>query len=441
MNKSESLQIQSEFRRILFSVAGLSADSSVVVGVSGGVDSMVMLRMLQHEGLRINVVHVNYHKRAEASDADEELVRDACSQIGAYLEVVHWDSSQDLGGNFQDAARQFRRERFQKVMHETGSEAILLGHNKDDLYETLIMRVLRGAAPSNWNALPEVDLPYVRPLVTTTRAEIEQYANMGHFVWREDESNRSSVYARNFLRNDLIPEMDRLYPGWKSNVERIKMYGDTYRMAIDQLLQPFGDASKLPVEWLSSIDEPLSSAIIHRIHERKGLPVTLSQPESILSLTGSQPGRMVELDELVAWHRDHDSIVLDLKVHDKVAPLKFNSSEVNGNPMMFDYGCVSSSDIKPSESFFSVSAVAGSYMLRSSEAGDRLRISGGSKAVSDLLNEWGVPWRLKPRAYVLTLDGSVVAVIFSHPGYQTRWRIDPDFRCISQICLHFSIFH
>jgi hypothetical protein len=78
--------------------------------------------------------------------------------------------------------------------------------------------------------------------------------------------------------------MDRLYPGWKANVERIKTYGDTYKMAIDQLLHPFGDAAMLPIEWLASIGPPLNTAIIHRIHEQKGLPNTASLPDAILSI-------------------------------------------------------------------------------------------------------------------------------------------------------------
>lgn len=435
------MQIASEFRRILFAEAHLSADASVVAGVSGGVDSMVMLHLLREAGLRINVVHVNYHLRGEASDADEELVRSVCRTVGATLEVAHWEPGVDSVGNFQDAARQYRRDRFQKVLHESGSEAILLGHNKDDLYETLIMRVLRGAAPSNWNALPSVDAPYVRPLVTTTRADIEQYARMHSIVWREDESNATSAYARNFLRNDLIPEMDRLYPGWKANVERITMYGDVYRMAVDQLLLPFGDASKLPVDWLETLGEPLRSAIIHRIHERKGLPITPSLPETIWSLLPSQPGRMVELNDTVAWHRDKDHLVLDLKVHDRVATRHFLVSDINEQPVAFDYGSMVMCTYAPSGSSFSVRAADGAYTMRGYLHGDRLPISNGTKPVSDLLNEWGVPVRLKPRAYVLTLDGSVVAVIFSHPGYETRWRIDPASACVSQPCLHFSLHH
>ncbi len=149
------MKTQANFRRILFSDAGVSPDAAVVAGVSGGVDSMVMLHLLHGSGLKIHALHVNYHKRGSSSDADEELVRLTCSQYGITLEVVHWDSLQEIKGNFQDMARQFRRDQYQRLMHETGSEAILLGHNHDDMYETLIMRVLRGAAPSNWNALPQ----------------------------------------------------------------------------------------------------------------------------------------------------------------------------------------------------------------------------------------------------------------------------------------------
>jgi len=435
------MKILSNFRRILFSDAGVSHDAAVVAGVSGGVDSMVLLHLLRTTGLQVHALHVNYHKRGSSSDADEELVRATCSQYGVTFEVVHWDPTLEGSGNFQDIARQFRRDQYQRVMHETGSEAILLGHNQDDMYETLIMRVLRGAAPSNWNALPAVDIPYVRPLVPTSRAEIERYAHENGVVWREDESNASSVYARNVLRNDLMPEMDRLYPGWKSNVERINDYGDIYRMALDQLLQPFGDASKIPTEWLRSLDPLLGSAIIHRIHERKGLPVRQSMPEAVLSLVDSQPGRMVELDDMVAWHKDQEHLVIDIKQHDAVEPMYFSCADLQKANIGFGCGYISHRPHPENGPGFTIRSELGSYALRAYEAGDKLRTTGGTKAVSDLLNEWGIPRRLKPRAYVLILEGSVVAVIFSHPGYETRWRIDPSHSCDGDNCIHFLIHH
>ncbi len=441
MSKSDSMLIQADFRRILFSEAKLLPDSAVVVGVSGGVDSMVLLHLLSKSSLRVHVLHVNYHKRGESSNADEELVKRTCSHLGVQCEVMHWDPASDRNGNFQDIARQFRRDQFHRLMHETGSEAILLGHNLDDVYETLIMRVLRGAAPSNWNAMPAVEYPFIRPLVATSRAEIEGYAHENGVVWRDDESNQTSIYARNFLRNDLIPEMDRLYPGWKSNVDRIGEFGQIYQMSLDQLLKPFGDASRIPVEWLQTLDFPLNTAIIHRIHERKGLPVRQAMPEAVLSLIDSQAGKMVELDDLVAWHRDHEHLVIDLKHHDDVSTIRFTTADVQEDFVRFDCGSISIQSKPEIGLGFAMRSNMGSYTLRAPETGDKLRIDGGSKSVSDLLNEWGVPRRLKSRAYVLTLDGSVVAVIFSHPGYETRWRIHPSHACDGSNCFHFLIHH
>jgi tRNA(Ile)-lysidine synthase len=433
--------IQAEFNRILFTEAGVSTDAAVVAGISGGVDSMVMLHLLQLSGLRVHVVHINYHKRGESSDADEQLVRSACIKASFNLEVIHWNPTMEVGGNFQDKARQFRRDQYQRVLHDSGSEAILLGHNQDDLYETLIMRVLRGAAPSNWNALPAVEMPYVRPLVTTSRNQIEHYAYECGISWREDESNKTSAYARNFLRNELMPDIDRLYPGWKANVDRIKMYGDVYRMSLDQLLKPVGDASKLPVEWLRSLDRSLAAAIIHRIHEQKGLPVRHTLPDAVLTLIDSQPGKMLELDEMVAWHRDHDHIVLDIKEHEPITFTQFTADDVQNSTIFFEYGHIAPYTGLDEGKGFAIRAEQGMYTLRSTQSGDKLRIAGGTKAVSDLLNEWKISRRLKQRACVLTLDGSIVAVIFSHHGFETRWRIDPTHACDSSKCIQFLIHH
>lgn len=433
--------IQADCAKILFIEAGVSPDAAVVAGVSGGVDSMVLLHILRSVGLRVHVVHVNYHKRGDSSNADEQLVRKVCTDAKINLEVVHWDPTIQIPGNFQDQARQFRRDKYQRVMHETGSEAIIVGHNQDDVYETLIMRVLRGAAPSNWNALPAVEMPYIRPLVTTSREQIERYAHDNGIVWREDESNKTSIYARNFLRQELLPEIDRLYPGWKTNVARIKMYGDVYRLSLDQLLEPFGDGSKIPIDWLRSLDPTLRNAIIHRIHECKGLPIRQTLPETVLALIDSQPGKMVELDGLVAWHRDYAHIVLDMKKYVGIDTIQFTETDINECVIDFEYGYITSFSNLDEGMGFTICAKQGIYTLRQAEAGDKLRTEGGSKAVSDLMNEWEVPRRFKPRACVLTLDGSVVAVIFKHHGFDTRWRIDPSYACNNGKCIHFSIHH
>jgi tRNA(Ile)-lysidine synthetase-like protein len=433
--------IQAECRRILFAEAEISANAAVVAGVSGGVDSMTLLHILSSAGLRVHVVHVNYHKRGDSSNADEQLVRKVCADAQINLEVVHWDPKMQALGNFQDQARQFRRDQYQRVMHETGCEAIILGHNQNDVYETLIMRVLRGAAPSNWNALPAVEIPYIRPLVTTSREQIERYAHDNGIVWREDESNKTSIYARNFLRHELLPEIDRLYPGWKTNVDRIKMYGDVYRLSLDQLLEPFGDGSKIPVDWLRSLDATLSKAIIHRIHERKGLPIRQTLPETVLALIDSQPGKMVELDDLVAWHRDYAHVVLDMKQHVGIDTFQFTATDINERAIDFEYGNIALFSDLDEGIGFAICEKPGTYTMRQAEAGDKLRTEGGSKAVSDLMNEWGVPRRLKPRACVLTLDGSVAAVIFKHHGFDTRWRIDPSHACNNGKCIHFLIHH
>lgn len=433
--------IQADCAKILFIEAGVSPDAAVVAGVSGGVDSMVLLHILRSVGLRVHVVHVNYHKRGDSSNADEQLVRKVCTDAKINLEVVHWDPTIQIPGNFQDQARQFRRDQYQRVMHETGSEAIIVGHNQDDVYETLIMRVLRGAAPSNWNALPAVEIPYIRPLVTTSREQIERYAHDNGIVWREDESNKTSIYARNFLRQELLPEIDRLYPGWKTNVDRIKMYGDVYRLSLDQLLEPFGDGSKIPIDWLRSLDPTLRNAIIHRIHECKGLPIRQTLPETVLALIDSQPGKMVELDGLVAWHRDCAHIVLDMKQYVGIDTIQFTETDINECVIDFEYGYITSFSNLDEGMGFTICAKPGIYTLRQAEAGDKLRTEGGSKAVSDLMNEWEVPRRFKPRACVLTLDGSVVAVIFKHHGFDTRWRIDPSYACNNGKCIHFSIHH
>lgn len=438
MNRSASLL--TEASRILFEEAALSTDATVVVGVSGGVDSMVLLHIAAKLGLMVQVVHVNYHQRGDASDADERLVRDVCARLGVPVWVADWRDDVAESGNFQDLARLFRRDRYQKVLHETGAEAILLGHNLDDARETLIMRVLRGSAPSNWSAMPAVSMPFVRPLVGISRSDILEYAADNGVEWREDASNQMSVYARNFLRNEFIPHLDRLFPGWKSNVDRIKTYGDVYRLSLDRLLEPYGDALSLPVDWLKDVPIPLATALVHRVHERHGLAVRATLPQQVIALLDHQPGRMVDIDGIVAWHRDRNRITIDLIQHDPFPAFSFSHNDIADTHIPFVYGDIQFGHAPGTSATFCMKASGGAYSLRQPESGDRIAIDHGTKPVSDLLNEWGVPRRLKPRTCVVTLDGSPVAVIFSHPGFETRWRVDPRQLCATGACICFNLY-
>lgn len=205
-------------RRTLQSEQLLTKGDHVVVGVSGGVDSMVLLHLL-HRCCRtlhliLTVAHVNYRKRGLASDEDESLVVKTAEQWGC--EVVVERPRFSPRGNFQEKARDFRRDFFCRLAQKRGVACVVLAHHQDDQVETILLHLVRGAGPSGLTGMAKrsfVDgTTFIRPLLDVSRDEIMKYARQYRIPYREDASNDDIRYRRNHIRHELLPELRKLNP-------------------------------------------------------------------------------------------------------------------------------------------------------------------------------------------------------------------------------------
>ncbi len=187
-----------------------------MAGISGGADSTALLLLLKEykeAGAEIEAVHVNHGLRGEASDADEAFVRDLCRKEGIPCTVYR----ADLGGKRdENSAREARWRFFREHAERTGAKGVILAHNRDDLAETFLMRLLRGAGGQGLACMTEADerdgLTLLRPLLRTGRTEIREALRADGISWREDESNRDSAYLRNRVRNEWLPLMAETAP-------------------------------------------------------------------------------------------------------------------------------------------------------------------------------------------------------------------------------------
>ncbi|MDG5766178.1 tRNA lysidine(34) synthetase TilS [Balneolales bacterium ANBcel1] len=240
---------------------GFAGEEKLVVGVSGGPDSMALLHVLARSyGRSLVAAHVNYGKRGAESDSDQHLVAESCRQWNVPLEIkdvrVH-----DIGeritaeahkseeyqveeskqceapaGNFQDYARRVRRTFFLDVMKRHSAAAVAMAHHSDDQMETVFQKILRGSAPEHWAGMRGYDPPWLRPLLGFSRSDLLAYAEHHRVPYRIDRTNLTSDYARNLLRNRVFPELENHFPGWRSNLERIAGFGSLHREMLDYLL-------------------------------------------------------------------------------------------------------------------------------------------------------------------------------------------------------------
>lgn len=193
----------------------------VLLTVSGGIDSMVLLHLFEKSGFDYGIAHCNFQLRGEESDLDEEFVKKQVLIHGvpAYFETFETQEYANLNGiSIEMAARELRYEFFEKVRIENGFDFIATAHHQDDLIETFFLNLSRKTGIKGLTGIKEKAGKIVRPLLCANRSDIENYAHLNYIEFREDSSNNDVVFQRNFLRHKILPLFSELNPSFKKNI-------------------------------------------------------------------------------------------------------------------------------------------------------------------------------------------------------------------------------
>lgn len=217
----------------------------IVVAVSGGIDSMVLLdlfgRLKKDQQLRLFVAHVNHQLRGKTSDNEERLVKKISKKIGAGFFSARWNKPKQC--NTQDAARDFRYNFFLQVSRKVNARFIATAHHRDDQAETVLLRLIRGCGIKGLGGMNRSssfhEFWLIRPLIDFGRSEIEGYAKRRKLLFSQDETNLKTDYKRNFVRHKVIPILEELNPSIKealadtafaaqSNFESVNLIAETF---------------------------------------------------------------------------------------------------------------------------------------------------------------------------------------------------------------------
>lgn len=236
----------------------------LLVACSGGVDSMVLCHLLQTNRFNFAIAHCNFQLRGAESDADETLVKDYGIANGIKVFVKHFDTKKFTGENklsVQAAARQLRYAWFEELMQTDHYDYLLTAHHADDNVETVLMNFFKGTGIRGLKGiLPKRD-NIVRPLLFASKKEIIEYATAHQIKWREDASNASDKYTRNFFRNNIIPQVEQVIPQAsqrvKDTLEHLQEATELFEQAIDmyrsKLFVHKGEEVHIPVAKFASV--------------------------------------------------------------------------------------------------------------------------------------------------------------------------------------------
>ena len=289
----------------------------LVCGVSGGVDSMVLLHVLRRLGIDLLIVHINYQTRGEDSEKDQDLVEKMCLLYQAECVSVRLDP-QASEGNFQAWAREQRYEIFRGLMREESASGIATAHHQTDQVETILQRIFRGAGMEHWTGMRTFEQGLFRPLLTLTKQEIRSYALQEGLLFREDSSNERPEYSRNFIRLGLEPELTRFFPGWQKNLLALRERADEVEAMQMCILASVLDADKESVnrQLLLQLPKNLWPPVLSRwVQSRTSATRRKGTTRQFLHIDSLQTGQAiaggVDAGGTVVWVvRDRDRFTL-----------------------------------------------------------------------------------------------------------------------------------
>lgn len=200
------------FRQYIRSRGLIGPGDTILVAVSGGIDSMTLLDLTRQAfGGRIGAAHCNFNLRGAESDGDEQLVESYCRQHRIPLHTVRFDTeaqAQERGESIQMAARRLRYDWFDSLCEQHGYDKVAIAHHADDSVETFFINLVRGTGLRGLTGIGDRRGRIIRPLLFARRDDITAYAAACGVPYREDSTNATLKYLRNRLRHDILPRLD-----------------------------------------------------------------------------------------------------------------------------------------------------------------------------------------------------------------------------------------
>lgn len=369
-------------------VATLHGQPRLLVTVSGGADSVALLRSLHAIGADLVAAHCNFHLRGAESNRDEEFTRHLCESLGVPLEVTHFDvaASRITGESDEMTCRRLRYDWFDTLLLRHGCVRIVTGHNADDNAETLLLNLLRGSGLKGLRGMLPDTGRILRPLLTCSRAEITAYLGDLAQDYVTDSTNLATDYRRNFIRHEVLPLLESRWPGTRSALQRtlstLRGQELIVEAATNQALTKATDTI-LPLETINEFADP-TTLLLSYIAPMQGTP---ELAQSMAKAATSPNGQRWQLSEGVTAIMLKDGLHIDHHYADnEILPLSCTRVEINDQTrqLMRRSG-------PPVEVW--LPHPLDTYIVRHPQPGDRIAPLGmkGTQLLSDIMKDAHLP--------------------------------------------------
>ncbi len=380
----------------------------IILGLSGGADSVALLDRLCRQGYSVIAAHVNFHLRGSESDRDEAFVRELIADRypTVQLEVYHEDTiryAEREHLSIEMAAREIRYRWLERLREHYSAAYIAVAHHADDQVETILLNLARGTGGEGLIGMQEYNGYIWRPLLTTTRAEILDYLHRHNLPYVEDSTNSDTRIKRNYIRHDLIRAFEKLNPAFRKSLLRSReIYAEEQALISDAVLD-FRDRYLDPKTHSIALNDlpPHAGLYLYRLLSPHGF--SRRQIDQLIS-SPDESGARFQGHFLLERFRRRAYICQPQQLYER--PLSEREVDLPG------VGTVSV--VREGRLRISDAYAPETLLLRSAQPEDHFRALGmkqGRKNVFEYLKEQGIPPYYRPYCPVLVShSGKILAV-------------------------------
>ncbi len=434
-----------EFQKNIETLQLFSASDTILVGVSGGVDSVVLLDLLDKAGYSIALAHCNFQLRGEASDLDMKLVAGLARKYDKPLFTTEFDTIQYAGENgisIEMAARELRYKWFEEIRADNHFDWIAVAHHRDDQLETFFLNLARGTGLQGLTGMSPVNGKIIRPLLFASRKAIEAYRFENHLEFREDRSNQDLDYQRNKIRHQLIPLMEELNPSFRGTLSKtMGILQDVYSVYQQEIAEMWSRVSiQKDDDYYISIREltllnPLNTCLFEFL---KPFRFNSDVVAEIVDSLDGQPGKQFfSPTHRLIIDREYLMIRQTTKETDTVCYLEADQSmaeqPVKARVTRIKRDQQFRMDYSPKVALIDFDKLQFPLLIRKWKAGDYFRPLGmkGFKKVSDYFIDEKFSLADKERTWILA-NGEQIIWIMGH-RLDDRYKITPETKEILRI--------
>lgn len=393
--------------------------AKILIAVSGGLDSMVLLHLISKTKIEFAVAHCNFQLRSDESDEDEDFVKSFCQENSIQGFFQKFDTKQfayDEKLSIQVAARKLRYEWFYELLVTENFDFVAIAHHLDDQLETFLINFSRGTGLDGLGGIPSQNDKIIRPLLFFSRAEIETFANENQLKWREDSSNASDKYIRNKIRHHVVPILKELNPSFLDSFQNTiqnlnqaqSLVDDASRIVYRKVVQDVDNQKIINLNELLQL--PNYQAYLYQWL----LPFGFSAWQDIYDLVEAQSGKQI-FSEHFRLVKDRETLIIEPK-SDKIFDeylINENQSELNF-PLKLRFCNVSDITISDSKTIFvDADALKFPLKLRKWQEGDYFYPFGmnGKKKLSKFFKDEKFSIIDKKNAWLLCSENQVVWLV------------------------------